>query len=70
VAGQQPVLPGGRNSGQKAQKGLEKTSCGQKNLWPKIGQTFFKIGQTFFVYWLENNFGTWQHWQQHTHGNS
>ncbi len=33
----------------------------------KIGKTFSGIGRTFFMYWLENNFETWQHWHQHTH---
>jgi hypothetical protein len=47
----------------------------RKKNWPEefvaeIGRTFSRIGQTFFMYWPENNFGTWQHWQQHTHGNS
>jgi hypothetical protein len=44
VAGQQLVLPGGRNSGHKALKGLEKKKVGKvgwKNLWLKISRTFF-----------------------------
>ncbi len=28
----------------------------------KIGRTFARIGWHFFMYWPENNFGTWQHW--------
>jgi hypothetical protein len=32
-----PVLPGGRNSGQKAQKGPQKKKVGRKNLWPNFG---------------------------------
>jgi hypothetical protein len=32
------VLPGGRNSGQKAQKGRGKKVGGWKNLWPNIGR--------------------------------
>ncbi len=28
--------------------------------WPTLFE-FFKIGRTFLMYWLENNFETWQH---------
>jgi hypothetical protein len=31
------VLPGGRNSGQKAQKGPQKKKVGRNNLWPNFG---------------------------------
>ncbi len=31
------VLPGCRNSGQKAQKGPQKKKVGRKNLWPNFG---------------------------------
>jgi hypothetical protein len=51
----------------KSSKGAGEKKVGRKNLWPKIDQTFSIIGQTFFMYWPENNFGTWQHWQQHTY---
>ncbi len=32
-----PVLPGGRNFGQKAQKGVPEKKVGRKNLWPNFG---------------------------------
>jgi hypothetical protein len=32
------VLPGGRNSGQKAQRCRRKKKVGRKNLWPKFGR--------------------------------
>ncbi len=38
VAGQQLVMPGGRNSGQKAKKGPEKKIVGWKNLWPNFAE--------------------------------
>ncbi len=37
------VLPGGRNFGQKARKGLEKYKVGQKKLWPNFGQMWPKV---------------------------
>ncbi len=33
------VLPGGRNFGQKAQQGQEKTKVYLKNLWPNIAKS-------------------------------
>jgi hypothetical protein len=38
------VLPGGRNSGQKAQKGLGE-KIGLKNLWPNFGRILPKSGR-------------------------
>jgi hypothetical protein len=38
------VLPGGRNSGQKAQRGPEKKKVGRKNLWPNFGGILPKSG--------------------------
>jgi hypothetical protein len=37
------VLPGGRNSGQKAQKGPEKKKFDWKNLWPNYGRISSKV---------------------------
>jgi hypothetical protein len=42
VAGQQLVLPGGRNFGQKAQKGPEKKKVGWKNLWLNFAEKGLK----------------------------
>ncbi len=39
------VLPGGRNSGQKAQKGPEKKKFGRKNLWPNYGRISSKVAE-------------------------
>jgi hypothetical protein len=39
------VLPGGRNSGQKAQKGSEKKKVGWKNLYPNFGKILQKRGR-------------------------
>jgi hypothetical protein len=39
------VLPGGRNSGKKVQKGPRKTKVGQKNSLPKIGQMLPKVAE-------------------------
>jgi hypothetical protein len=39
-----PVLPGGRNSGQKVQKGPGKTTVGRKNLWLNFWPNFAKSG--------------------------
>jgi hypothetical protein len=39
------VLPGGRNSGQKAQKGPEKKKVGRKNLWPNFGRILPKVAE-------------------------
>jgi hypothetical protein len=39
------VLPGGRNFGQKAQKGPEKNKVGRKNLSPKFGQSLPKVAE-------------------------
>jgi hypothetical protein len=36
------VLPGGRNFGQKAQKGPEKNKVGRKDLWPNIAKRRFR----------------------------
>jgi hypothetical protein len=41
----EPVLPGGRNSGQKAQKGPEKKKFGRKNLWPNYGRISSKVAE-------------------------
>ncbi len=38
MAGQQAVLPGGRNSGQKSSKGAREKYVGRKNLWPNIAE--------------------------------
>jgi hypothetical protein len=40
-----PVLPGGRNSGHKAQKGPQKKKVGRKNLWPNFGCILPKSGR-------------------------
>jgi hypothetical protein len=40
-----PVLPGGRNSGRKAQKGPEKKKFGRKNLWPNYGRISSKVAE-------------------------
>jgi hypothetical protein len=53
----------------KLKRGRRK-KVGRKNLWLKIGRIISRIGRTFFMYWPENNFGTWQNWQQHTHDNN
>jgi hypothetical protein len=46
------VLPGARNSGQKAQKGPEKKKVGRKKLWPNFGRILPKVAEkgpnTFF----------------------
>jgi hypothetical protein len=47
VSEQQQVLPGGRNSGQRAQKGPEKKNVCHKNLWPKINETFPELAELF-----------------------
>ncbi len=39
------MLPGGRNSGQKAQKGPEKKKFGRKNLWPNYGRISSKVAE-------------------------
>jgi hypothetical protein len=39
------VLPGGRNFGQKAQKGPGKNKVGRKNLWPNFGQILPKVAE-------------------------
>jgi hypothetical protein len=39
------VLPGGRNSGQKAQKGPEKKKVGRKNFWPTFGRILPKVAE-------------------------
>jgi hypothetical protein len=39
------VLPGGRNSGQKAPKGPEKKKFGRKNLWPNYGRISPKVAE-------------------------
>jgi hypothetical protein len=52
VAGQQPVLPGGQNSGQKNSKGPEKKKkfagriCGRKlaELFPELAKLFLCTG--------------------------
>jgi hypothetical protein len=46
------VLPGGRNSGQKAQKGPEKKKFGRKNLWPNYGRISSKVAEK----WLKKYF--------------
>jgi hypothetical protein len=38
-----PVLPGGGNSGQKAQKGPGKKRVGRKNSWPNFGRILPKV---------------------------
>ncbi len=40
-----PLLPGGRNSGQKAQKVPEKKKVGRKNLWPKFDRILPKVAE-------------------------
>jgi hypothetical protein len=63
------VLPGGRNSGQKAQKGPRKKKLAEEFVaenWPN----FFQDWPNFFHVPAEKYFGTWQHWQQQTHSNS
>jgi hypothetical protein len=42
------VLPGGRNSGQKAQKGPEKKKFGRKNLWPNFVKSGRKGAEEIF----------------------
>jgi hypothetical protein len=39
------VLPGGRNSGQKAQKGPQKKKVGRKNLWPNLAEFYQKVAE-------------------------
>jgi hypothetical protein len=39
------VLPGGRNSGQKAQKGPGKKRVGRKNSWPNFGRILPKVAE-------------------------
>jgi hypothetical protein len=39
------VLPGGRNSGRKAQKGPQKKKVGRKNLWPNFGCFYQKVAE-------------------------
>jgi hypothetical protein len=39
------VLPGGRNSGQKAQKGPGEKRFGQKNSRPSLGQILQKVAE-------------------------
>ncbi len=39
------VLPGGKNSGQKAQKGPQKKKVGRKNLWPNFGWFYQKVAE-------------------------
>jgi hypothetical protein len=57
VAWQQPVLPGGRNSSHKAQKGQEKKKleklvgriCGRKlaELFPELAELFPELAEVF-----------------------
>jgi hypothetical protein len=39
------VLPGGRNFGQKAQKGPGKNKVGRKILWPNFGRILLKVAE-------------------------
>jgi hypothetical protein len=39
------VLPGGRNFGQKAQKGPGKNNVGRKSLWPNFGRILPKVAE-------------------------
>jgi hypothetical protein len=39
------VLPDGRNSDQKAQKGLGKKKVGRKNLWSNLGRILPKVAE-------------------------
>jgi hypothetical protein len=48
------VLPGGRNFGQKAQKGPEKNNVGWKNLGPNTGRIFTKSGRKGAVEYFLN----------------
>jgi hypothetical protein len=48
VAGQQPVLPGGRNSGQKAQKGPEKKKSWLEEFVAENWPNFFQNWPNFF----------------------
>jgi hypothetical protein len=45
VAGQQLVVSGGRNSGQKAQKGAGEKKVGWKNLWLNFGRVLQRRGR-------------------------
>jgi hypothetical protein len=58
----------------KSSKGAGEKNVSWKNLWPNFGRILakeiflknFLLGGTFFLYWPENSFRTWQHWQKHT----
>ena len=41
----QPVLPDGRNFGQKAQKGPEKNKVGRKIWWPNFARLWPKMAE-------------------------
>jgi hypothetical protein len=50
------VLPGARNSGQKAQKGPQKNKVARKNLWPNFGWILPKSGRKGVAENFQKNF--------------